>query len=304
MHHVNHFSHGLIIPILAYLISVIGSLLGLLFTVHARNAHGQARVHWLLGAALSIGGTGIWGMHFTGLMGFSVTGTEIRFNVPLTVFSAVVAISVVGTGALIVSRGDDRLDRLLIGGLLTGCGVAGMHYLGIAAMNMAVGLSFNLFLVALSIIIAIVASTVALWFTLRVNGLLPTVGAALVMGVAVTGMHYTGMASLSVSGATEVPLPGGAQPIDVLVPLLVGISLTTMGLLMVVMLSPSEAEMRSEAEMLARIEERRARLVDLPDPLSPNGQPNGHRAAHGRYPHPPDDHASGVQPTLFDPRSR
>jgi NO-binding membrane sensor protein with MHYT domain len=287
MHHINQFSHGLITPLLAYFMSVVGSLLGLLFTSRARSTQGAARVRWLLGAALSIGGTAIWVMHFIAMMGFAVSGATIRYNVPLTALSAVAAIVVVGAGALMVSYGGERLNRLLAGGLLTGLGVAGMHYLGMAAMNMTVHIAYNPLVVALSVLIAIVASTVALWFTLRVRGVLPTAAAALIMGVAVTGMHYTGMYSMSAEGTTGSGLPSGAQAIDFLVPLLVGISLVTIGLLMAVMLSPSEAEMQSEAALLARIEERRAR----PNVLS----------AHppGRAPRPPSD----GRPSLFDPRS-
>jgi NO-binding membrane sensor protein with MHYT domain len=289
MHHINQFSHGLITLLLAYFMSVVGSLLGLLFTSRARSAEGGARVRWLLGAALSIGGTAIWVMHFIAMMGFAVTGATIRYSVPLTAISAVVAVVVVGAGALLVSYGGERLDRLFAGGLLTGLGVAGMHYLGMAAMNITVGIGYNPAVVALSVIIAIVASTVALWFTLRVRGVLPTAGAALIMGVAVTGMHYTGMYSMSLDGTVEPGLPAGVEAIDFLVPLLVGISLVTIGLLMAVMLSPSEDEMRTETELLARIQERRTQSATL----SPGG------AAISRSPKPPPD----GRPSLFDPRS-
>ncbi len=281
MHHINHFSHGLITPLLSYFMSVIGSLLGLMFTARAQSARGPARIRWLLGAALSIGGTGIWVMHFIAIMGFSITAAEVRFDVPLTALSAVTAIVVVGAGTLVVSRYGERTGRLLVSGLLTGLGVAGMHYLGMAAMNMTVTIRYNLLLVALSITIAVVASTVALWFTLRIKGMMPTIGAALVMGIASTGMHYTGMFAISVSGPGSARLPRGAEAIDFLVPLLVGISLVTIGMLMVVMLTPSEEEMRSDAELLARIEERRARYTATPAAPAQSEGRNGDSGAYG-----------------------
>ena len=88
-------------------------------------------------------------------------------------------------------------------------------------------------------LIAIAAATDALWFTLRVHGALKIGGAALVMGVAVTGMHYTGMYGMSVEAHPAGPVTG-AKAIDFLLPLIVGISVITMGLLLAVMLSPSE----------------------------------------------------------------
>ncbi len=304
MHHINHFSQGLITPLLAYAMSVIGSLLGLLFTARARGAQGAARVRWLLGAALALGGTGIWVMHFIAMMGFSITLAPIRFDVRLTVVSAVVAVVVVGAGLLLVSYGGARPAPLLGGGLLTGLGVLSMHYMGMAAMNTTVDLSYDPITVLLSMVIAVAASTTALWFTIRVTGVLRTLGAALLMGIAVTGMHYTGMFALSVSGSVGNELPPGAAAIDFLVPLLVGISLLTVGLLMAVMLSPSEKEMRSEAELLARIEERRERMP-APPPAANVMPPAGRHTAYGggmRQAAPPPEPSD--RPSLFDPRSR
>jgi NO-binding membrane sensor protein with MHYT domain len=287
MHHINHFSHGLLTPVLAYLMSVVGSLLGLLLTARARGKHGAARVRWLLGAALSIGGTAIWVMHFIAMTGFAVDGVIIRYDVFFTALSAVVAIVVVGAGVLIVSHGGENLSRLLAGGLLTGIGVAGMHYLGMAALNMYADISYNPVVVALSLLIAIVAATVALWFTQRVRGVLPTTGAAMIMGIAVAGMHYTGMFGMSVDGVTAMAIPAGAEVIDFIVPLLIGISLVTFGLLMVVALSPTEAEMRSDAELAARIE---GLAAQGPSPYTapPRSTPR---------------HSSDGRPSLFDPRS-
>jgi NO-binding membrane sensor protein with MHYT domain len=258
MSHIDHFAFGLITPLAAYLMSSVGSLLGLLLTARARGAQGASRLRWLAGGALSIGGTGIWVMHFIAMMGFSVTGTQIRYDVPLTALSAVIAVLVVGAGLVMVSRGGDRIAPLLGGGLLTGLGVAGMHYLGMYAMNMTGTVHYDPIMVGLSVLIAVTAATVALWFTLRVRGVLATSGAALLMGVAVCGMHYTGMFSMSVQAVTAAGPVTGARGIDFLLPLLVGISLLTLGLLLGVILSPNEQEMRTDAELLAQLEQRRA----------------------------------------------
>lgn len=270
MSHINHFSHGALTPLLAYLMSVVGSLLGLLLTARARSAQGASRYRWLAGGALAIGGTGIWVMHFIAMMGFDVSGDEIRYNVGLTAVSAVVAVAVVYGGLYLVAQGDG-FPRLLAGGLLAGTGVGTMHYLGMFAMSMTGTLVYDPLLVALSVLIAIVAATVALWFTLKVNGPLATTGAALMMGVAVTGMHYTGMYALSVTpGDREI---SGAAAMDFLLPLIAGISLITVGLLLAILLSPSAREMREDSELLERLQSRRNAPPVPPQPT---------RAAHRR----------------------
>ncbi|GAA3555384.1 MHYT domain-containing protein [Nonomuraea rosea] len=254
---VNHFTYGLLTPLLAYVMSCIGSMLGLRLTAQAHASRGGARLRWLLGAAISIGGTGIWVMHFIAMMGFEVEGTQIKYDVWLTVASAVVAIVVVGTGLLLVSYGGGRILALLGGGLLTGLGVASMHYLGMYAMNMSAHVSYDRLTVGASVAIAVVAATVALWFTLRVKKPIWITGAALVMGVAVAGMHYTGMYAMHVRVDTEPALVSGADALDFLVPLMTVISLITLTMLLMVILSPSEAELHEDAELVAKLELRR-----------------------------------------------
>ncbi|MEV0147859.1 MULTISPECIES: MHYT domain-containing protein [unclassified Nonomuraea] len=262
---VNHFTHGLITPVLAYVMSCMGSMLGLRLTAQARASRGASRVRWLLGAAVSIGGTGIWVMHFIAMMGFQVEGTQIRFDVPLTAASALVAIVVVGTGLFLVSYGRGRVLALLGGGLLTGLGVASMHYLGMYAMNMSAHVSYDRTIVAASVVIAVVAATAALWFTMRVRSPVWIAGAALVMGVAVSGMHYTGMYALMVTVDPEPGVVSGADALDFLVPLMTVISLITLTMLLMVILSPSEQELNEDAELTARLELRRRTRQQLTD---------------------------------------
>ncbi|MFC7587556.1 MHYT domain-containing protein [Nonomuraea antimicrobica] len=237
--------------------SCIGSMLGLRLTAQAHASRGGSRVRWLLGAAVSIGGTGIWVMHFIAMMGFEVEGTQIKYDVWLTAGSALVAIVVVGTGLFLVSYGGGRVLSLLGGGLLTGLGVASMHYLGMYAMNMSARVSYDRITVAASVGIAVVAATVALWFTLRVKKPIWITGAALVMGVAVSGMHFTGMFAMHVTVDAEPGVVSGADALDFLVPLMTVISLITLTMLLMVILSPSEEELHEDAELVAKLELRR-----------------------------------------------
>jgi NO-binding membrane sensor protein with MHYT domain len=260
--YVNGFTYGVLTPGLAYLMSCVGSVLGLQSMARARATSGGARHRWVLLGAFSLGGTGIWVMHFTAMLGFTVSGVEIRYAVPMTLLSLLVAVVVVAAGLTIVVGGDGRAPVLLFGGVVTGLGVAAMHYLGMAAVKMSTATHYDVKMIGLSVLIAVAASTAALWATLNIRGVWATIGAALVMGVAVTGMHYTGMAALSVSSPSPGGIPGvvmpgmaamvqagGVSANQLLTPLVIGISVSTALILLVVAMAPTERELREEAAL-------------------------------------------------------
>ena len=255
MLHSNDFSYGLLTPALAYLMSCLGAFLGLRCTSRARAHSGAARARWLTLAALSIGVTGIWVMHFIAMLGYTIPGDVIRYNVPVTVLSMLIAVAVVGVGLFIVGFGGNGYPPLLLGGLIAGVGVASMHYMGMAAMRMPAAISYDPVLLVLSAVIAVVAATAALWAALRLGGIWSTLGAALIMGVAVSGMHYTGMAAMSIHAAQadELMLMNGATAEGFLLPLIIGISVLSFALTATIALSPSEAEIRNDAELMERI---------------------------------------------------
>jgi NO-binding membrane sensor protein with MHYT domain len=253
---IHHFTFGALTPGLAYAMSGAGSLLGLLCTTRARLLTGAAQARWLMFGALAIGGTGIWVMHFIAMLGFSITGATIRYDIPLTLLSAVIAVVVVGFGLLIVGLSDLTGPTLLLGGMITGVGVAAMHYAGMAAMHANIRIRYDAATVAFSVLIAVGAATAALWAALRVRGGWATTGAALIMGVAVSSMHYTGMAAMSVEGSPGTGMPSGASPLRFLAPLIVGIAVSTICLLTAVAVAPSQREMQAESELMDRIRRR------------------------------------------------
>jgi NO-binding membrane sensor protein with MHYT domain len=216
---VHHFAFGWINPTLAYVLSFLGSLLGLLLATRARDVTGASRVKWLLLAAIAIGGTGIWLMHFMAMVGFDVPSTVVRYDVLVTMASVVLAVVIVGIGLLIVGMGTPALGKLLIGGPITGVGVAAMHYTGMAAIRLGGVITFEPTRVALSVAIAVVAATVALWFALVIRGAAFTVGAALLMGAAVCSMHYTGMSAIRVTLSPEANGIEGVDPFALLIPI-------------------------------------------------------------------------------------
>jgi NO-binding membrane sensor protein with MHYT domain len=217
--HVEHFSFGLLTPTLSYTLSVLGSLLGLVCTVRARAmVDSKRRARWLLLAAWAIGGTGIWVMHFMAMIGFSVPGVTIRYDLSLTVASWIIAIVVVGIGLFIVGFGRPNPIKIIAAGTLTGIGVAGMHYTGMAAMRLPATVTYDRTLVAASVVIAVVAATVALWFTVILRRGLVLFIAALIMGVAVNGMHFTGMYAMRVSELQDRQI-SGFLPMAFMVPI-------------------------------------------------------------------------------------
>jgi NO-binding membrane sensor protein with MHYT domain len=258
--HPNDFSYGLLTPALGYVMSSLGAFIGLRCTTRARAYTGRARGRWLALAAVSIGVTGIWVMHFIAMLGYTIPGETIRYNVPVTILSMLLAVIVVGVGLFIVGFGGDGYRPLLIGGVVAGLGVASMHYMGMAALRMSAAMTYSLPLLALSVIIAIVAATAALWAALRLRGILSTLGAALIMGVAVSGMHYTGMAAMSIHAARAGTgmLMGGATAEGFLLPLIIGISVLSFAMTATIVLSPSEAEIRSDADLMERIGQARS----------------------------------------------
>jgi NO-binding membrane sensor protein with MHYT domain len=228
---VDQFTFGVVTPILSYTLSVLGSLLGLVCTVRARATDPSRRGRWLVLAAWSIGGTGIWVMHFMAMLGFTVPGATIRYDLVTTIASWLTAIVVVGIGLFIVGFGRPTLIKIILAGTIMGLGVAGMHYTGMAAMHMDATVHYNQRLVIASIVIAVVASSVALWFTVSVKGRGQLLIAALVMGVAVNGMHFTGMYAMSVTPLTTSGVVSGFLPILFVVPIAVFVIMVVVVLL-------------------------------------------------------------------------
>nr|WP_296070818.1 MHYT domain-containing protein [uncultured Actinoplanes sp.] len=223
MAEIHHFTYGAFNPIAAYLLAFLGSFFGLLGTARARDARTRGRRNrWLLISAFAIGGGAIWLMHFTAILGFDVPASPVRFDVPTTVLSLFAAVVAVGIGLMVVGHGRRRLPKVVIGGLLTGGGVTAMHYTGMRGMHVAGHMGYDLGLVAASVIIAVVASTVALWFAVSVRGYRRISGAAAIMAAAVCGMHYTGMAAMSVRlNATGPQAVEGIRPLTMIVPITV-----------------------------------------------------------------------------------
>jgi NO-binding membrane sensor protein with MHYT domain len=190
------YNHGLVL--LSILVAVFVSHNALRLAARVSSARGSGRL-WLAGGAVAMG-TGIWSMHFIGMLAFSLP-IPLTYNLTATVGSLVLAIATSGFALSIASNRDKSLARLISGAFVMGAGICGMHYVGMTAVQVVPMIKYEAGLVAASAAIALVASFVALWlfahldpgdsWRMRTN----RTGAALIMGLAISGMHYTGMAA-------------------------------------------------------------------------------------------------------------
>jgi NO-binding membrane sensor protein with MHYT domain len=264
---VHNFTYGLVTPGLSYVVAFLGCLLGLRCVTRARACQGGARARWLLLAGFALGAIGIWAMHFSGLLGFAIAGETTRYSVPVTLASLLVALVTATTGLLIVGFGGEESGPLIAGGLIAGAGVAITQYLGLAAMRMPGRLTYDPALFMVSIAIAIVAATALLWAAVRLRQIWATVAAALLLGLALSGMHYTVMAAVQVlpaSGAAGMVLGGGggATAASYLLPVILGVSVVSFLVWAAVALAPTEDAIRYDAALLDHIRRRNELPLD------------------------------------------
>lgn len=185
---------------LSYFIAVLASYVALDLTGRLRaEKTRKLKLFWLLGGAFAMG-AGIWSMHFIGMLAF-IMPMPMRYDLSSTISSMLVAILASAFALFLLQKEKRQFLSLALGGIFLGLGIVTMHYMGMEAMTGHVNIRYLPGLFILSILIAIIASEVALWLMLQSNRgtyrrQLPLKFiSALVMGAAICGMHYTGMAA-------------------------------------------------------------------------------------------------------------
>ena len=210
MTHVSplHCDHSVLLVGLSYVVSVLGAYCALQWAALVPHRAGWAKAARVGAAALAMGGGAIWSMHFIAMNACRLP-FSVAYDGPLTVASLAVAVGVTGAGLYLVAINPLHRTRLAAGGLITGSGIAAMHYTGMAAMRVPADLVFAPALVTASVVVAIVAATAALRMAVSSLTGLRRLLSAVVMGVAVCGMHYTAMAAVTFvpSGAATSALP-------------------------------------------------------------------------------------------------
>jgi len=226
-------SYHPVLVLVSYCFAVMGSYIALtgLYKLRTfRDAHTMHRIEKIMGlpeqrtvvpsdriytatlivAGVAFGGIGVWAMHFIGQLALDMP-IEVGYAVPETLLSLVAAVLAAIWGLSIVARNPQSPLRLIVAGALLGLGVSTMHYLGMLSMHFGGFFIWHWGTVALSMLIAFAAATAALWLAFRTNTVQARIGAALVMGVAVSAMHYTGMAAADVVCTTRELLPASGM---------------------------------------------------------------------------------------------
>jgi NO-binding membrane sensor protein with MHYT domain len=179
---------------LSIFVAITGALTGLAVTAGYDRSGMRNYALSLIKGAVIIGGS-IWSMHFVAMLAVRLP-VPVNYDFVKTIFSLYVAIIGTGLGLFIVSR--RRLGALSVpmGGVLMGAAIGGMHYLGMSAVQ-GCGIVYAPAGVLASVVIAVTASAIALWFTFRKRGPTETLFGGLMLGLTIASMHYTGMVATS-----------------------------------------------------------------------------------------------------------
>jgi PAS domain S-box-containing protein len=196
-------SYSIELVILSYVVAVLASHVTLSLAQRLRPIDSAQAAHrplywpWIVGGAFSMG-TGIWSMHFIGMLAFHLP-IQVAYDLPLTATSWVIAVVVSGFALYRFYRNDTTVSGIAVPGIFIGIGISAMHYTGMAAMRMFPSIDYDPLLFAGSVLIAIGASVIALWIAFSLpqgwSKRWHRIVAASVMGAAIVGMHYTGMAA-------------------------------------------------------------------------------------------------------------
>ena len=187
---VTSYNMGLVA--LSFVIAVVGSFVALSVATRIRDRNGRISTGNAVSAGLALGGVGVWAMHFIGMIGLNMDVSR-SYSLIETLISLVAAVIATSLAFAFVAKHHDNLKNIVVAGTMLGMSVVVMHYLGMFGIKINGYVIWDYGLVALSVVIAVVAATAALWLAFNSRGLGFRAVAAVVMGIAVCAMHYTGM---------------------------------------------------------------------------------------------------------------
>lgn len=246
-------SYSPALVLISLCVAILASYTALDLTGRIATAKGRAVYLWMCGGALAMG-SGVWSMHFIGMLAFSLP-IDLGYDLTLTLVSLLIAVLSSGFALWLINQPSLPLLQLACGALIMGTGISSMHYMGMAAMRMQPGIDYDPQLFGASLAIAVCASAAALWIAFRLRRQTPYVrqirgAAAVLMGIAIVGMHYTGMAAASFPGGSYCGALGTGLKGDGLVYLVL---ITTLAVLAVALLtSVLDARLVARTTELAR----------------------------------------------------
>jgi PAS domain S-box-containing protein len=261
--------YNLTLVALSVVTAILASYAALALAARVSASHGRFRSAWLAGGSLAMG-MGIWSMHFVGMLAFQLP-VAMAYDVPTIALSAAVAIAASGLGLGAASQASPTPARLGAAGILMGGAIAGMHYIGMSGLHVPARVWHLPAGVVASVVIAVVAAMAALALASRFRadegslGRRAPLASAVVMGLAIAGMHYVAMASVRF-GQPEGPMAIHHDLVLRTPGLAVGVSATSIALLACVLtlaLADRRVRLRdARTEALQRSEERFRALVE------------------------------------------
>jgi PAS domain S-box-containing protein len=249
---------------LSVLIAICAAYSALELAGRTTAASGRWRGAWLAGGAIAMG-FGIWSMHYVGMLAYNLP-IPVLYDWPTVMLSLIAAVLAAGVALFVASRSQMTWFRVAVGSVIMGGGISTMHYTGMAAMRVPAMCHYDFLLVALSVVLAIAISLVALWLTFQFRGDVPRslqlkIGSALIMGSAVPVMHYTGMAAARFTASPLAPDTTHAVSTSTLG--FAGVSITTVLISAVaVVTSTLDRRFAAQRRRLADSERRYQLLVD------------------------------------------
>jgi len=262
-----------VLVLFSLLVAILASYTALDMASRVTTTQGTSAARWWLAGGAMAMGLGIWSMHFVGMLAFDLP-IPLGYDLAITLYSMLAAVGVSAFALWLVSRPDLPMRLLCLGAVLMGAGIAVMHYMGMAALRMQPGIDCDPLWFSLSIVIAVAASGAALWIAFHLRRghrrHWMRLAAAVVMGFAIVGMHYTGMAAArfpadSWCGAAR----DGGVPTQWLAVLVVVATVAIMGIALIVSVLDRQMHLRIRhlAISLARANEELVQAA-LHDPLT------------------------------------
>ncbi|MGV8919182.1 MAG: putative bifunctional diguanylate cyclase/phosphodiesterase [Pseudomonas sp.] len=234
--------------LISILVAILASYTALDLTGRIATAVGRTVYLWIGGGALAMG-VGVWSMHFIGMLAFHLP-IDLGYDIPITLLSLLIAVLSCGFALWLVSHPQLPVLHLAYGALIMGAGISGMHYCGMAALRMQPEISYDPALFVGSLAIAVSASAAALWIAFRLRRQTPYVrlvrgGAAVIMGMAIVGMHYTAMAAANFADGSFCGAVGSGLKVDGLDKLVLVTSLAVLTIALLTSILDARLEART-----------------------------------------------------------
>ena len=241
-------SYNVWLVMASLLIAMLASYTALDMAGRVAETQGRAAGWWLFGGSVAMG-IGIWSMHFLGMLAFRLP-VPMGYDPLITLLSLLIAIASSAFALWMVCRRKLSWQRLSLGAVLMGAGVCAMHYTGMAAMRMEPGIRYIPSLFLLSVVIAVTASGAALWIAFHLRKRSSKIkrlraGAAVVMGFAIAGMHYTGMAAAQFPKNSVCAMAGAGLSTSWMAPLIVVFALAVLSIALIISMLDFRMEART-----------------------------------------------------------